>query len=62
MRAVIAGFNPQGVHVARFKVPGKGEFVTLGRSRHEDILVMPVHRRVPEDLWRKRSTEIHTVG
>ncbi len=77
IRTVFSGINPQGVHVASFKVPtpeeldhdflwrvhaqmpGKGELVIFNRSHYEDVLVVRVHRLVPEDVWRKRYTEIN---
>lgn len=41
------------------KVPGKGELVIFNRSHYEDVLVVRVHNLVPEDVWRKRYTEIN---
>ena len=77
IRAVFSGVNPQGVHVASFKVPtaeeldhdflwrvhsqvpGKGELVIFNRSHYEDVLVVRVHQLVPEEVWRRRYTEIN---
>jgi len=41
------------------KVPGKGEMVIFNRSHYEDVLVVRVHKLVPEDVWRQRYTEIN---
>jgi len=77
IRAVFSGINPQGVHVASFKVPtseeldhdflwrihsqvpGKGELAIFNRSHYEDVLVVRVHKLVPEDVWRRRYAEIN---
>jgi len=77
IRSVFDGINPQGVHIASFKVPtpeeldhdflwrihpqvpGKGELVIFNRSHYEDVLVVRVHNLVPEDVWRRRYTDIN---
>jgi len=77
IRAVFDGVNPQGVHVASFKVPtpeeldhdflwrihskvpGVGEMVIFNRSHYEDVLIVRVHKLIPENVWRKRYAEIN---
>lgn len=72
IRGVFSGVNPQGVHIASFKVPtqeeldhdflwrihaqapGKGELVVFNRSHYEDVLVVRVHKIVPESVWKQR--------
>jgi PPK2 family polyphosphate:nucleotide phosphotransferase len=76
IRHVMGGLNPQGVHVASFKVPtpeeldhdflwrihqhtpGRGEIAIFNRSHYEDVLVVRVHRLVPEAVWRARYDHI----
>jgi PPK2 family polyphosphate:nucleotide phosphotransferase len=41
------------------QVPGKGELVIFNRSHYEDVLVVRVHKLVPEDVWRQRYIEIN---
>ncbi len=41
------------------QVPGKGEIVIFNRSHYEDVLVVRVHKLLPEDIWRKRYEEIN---
>ena len=36
------------------KAPGKGEVVVFNRSHYEDVLIVRVHRLVPEEVWRPR--------
>lgn len=40
-------------------VPGKGEIVIFNRSHYEDVLIVRVHRLVPEKVWRRRYQEIN---
>jgi PPK2 family polyphosphate:nucleotide phosphotransferase len=39
---------------AHLKVPAKGEVVIFNRSHYEDVLVVRVHKLVPEQVWSKR--------
>ncbi len=41
------------------KVPGKGEIVIFNRSHYEDVLVVRVHKLVPESVWKKRYAQIN---
>lgn len=77
IRHVFEGVNPQGVHVAAFKVPSqeeldhdylwrvhqqapaKGEMVIFNRSHYEDVLVVRVHKLVPNSEWKKRYQQIN---
>ncbi len=36
------------------QVPGKGEVVIFNRSHYEDVLVVRVHKTVPEKIWSNR--------
>jgi PPK2 family polyphosphate:nucleotide phosphotransferase len=35
-------------------VPAKGDVAVFNRSHYEDVLVVRVHRLVPQDVWSKR--------
>ncbi|WP_315764627.1 MULTISPECIES: polyphosphate kinase 2 family protein [unclassified Bradyrhizobium] len=39
---------------AHLRTPGKGEVVVFNRSYYEDVLVVRVHKLVPESVWSKR--------
>jgi PPK2 family polyphosphate:nucleotide phosphotransferase len=39
---------------AHLRTPGKGEVVIFNRSYYEDVLVVRVHKLVPESVWSKR--------
>ena len=39
--------------------PGKGEIVIFNRSHYEDVLVVRVHRLVPDCVWKKRYEQIN---
>lgn len=41
------------------QVPAKGEIVIFNRSHYEDVLVVRVHRIVPDEVWRKRYEQIN---
>lgn len=41
------------------KVPGRGEIAIFNRSHYEDVLVVRVHKLVPEKVWRKRYGQIN---
>jgi PPK2 family polyphosphate:nucleotide phosphotransferase len=36
------------------RTPGKGEIVIFNRSHYEDVLVVRVHKLVPQSVWSKR--------
>ena len=38
--------------------PGKGEIVIFNRSHYEDVLVVRVHKLVPEEVWSRRYEHI----
>ena len=38
--------------------PGKGEVVIFNRSQYEDVLVVRVHKLVPEEVWSRRYEHI----
>ena len=40
-------------------VPTKGSIAIFNRSHYEDVLVVRVHRLVPEKVWSKRYDEIN---
>lgn len=40
-------------------VPGKGEIVIFNRSHYEDILVVRVHKLVPQEVWTRRYDHIN---
>lgn len=48
------------------QTPGKGEIVVFNRSHYEDVLVVRVHKLVPEEVWRQRYDQIkafeHTLA
>ncbi|MGY3618280.1 polyphosphate kinase 2 family protein [Bradyrhizobium sp. USDA 10063] len=39
---------------AHARAPGKGEVVIFNRSHYEDVLVVRVHKLVPQPVWSKR--------
>jgi PPK2 family polyphosphate:nucleotide phosphotransferase len=39
---------------AHLRTPGAGEVVVFNRSYYEDVLVVRVHKLVPESVWSKR--------
>ena len=39
---------------AHLRTPGKGEVVVFNRSYYEDVLVVRVHKLVPNAVWSKR--------
>jgi len=39
--------------------PGRGEIVIFNRSHYEDVLVVRVHKLVPEGVWKKRYDQIN---
>jgi PPK2 family polyphosphate:nucleotide phosphotransferase len=39
---------------AHLRAPGKGEVVVFNRSYYEDVLVVRVHKLVPQSVWSKR--------
>ncbi len=39
--------------------PGKGEIVIFNRSHYEDVLVVRVHKLVPDKIWRARYDHIN---
>ena len=39
---------------AHLRTPGKGEVVVFNRSYYEDVLVVRVHKLVPDSVWSKR--------
>lgn len=41
------------------QVPGKGELVIFNRSHYEDVLVVRVHKLVPEAEWKRRYEQIN---
>jgi PPK2 family polyphosphate:nucleotide phosphotransferase len=44
---------------AHLRTPGKGEVVVFNRSYYEDVLVVRVHKLVPQSLWSKRYDSIN---
>jgi PPK2 family polyphosphate:nucleotide phosphotransferase len=44
---------------AHLRVPAKGEVVIFNRSHYEDVLVVRVHKLVPESVWSKRYEMIN---
>jgi PPK2 family polyphosphate:nucleotide phosphotransferase len=40
------------------QTPGNGEMVIFNRSHYEDVLIVRVHKLVPEKIWRKRYDQI----
>ena len=41
------------------QVPGKGEIVIFNRSHYEEVLIVRVHKLVPEDEWKQRFDQIN---
>jgi PPK2 family polyphosphate:nucleotide phosphotransferase len=41
------------------QTPGKGEMVIFNRSHYEDVLVVRVHKLVPEKVWKRRYEQIN---
>jgi PPK2 family polyphosphate:nucleotide phosphotransferase len=41
------------------QVPAKGEVVVFNRSHYEDVVVVRVHKTVPQDVWSKRYNLIN---
>ncbi len=41
------------------QTPGKGEIVIFNRSHYEDVLVVRVHRLVPQKVWKARYRQIN---
>ena len=39
---------------AHARAPGKGEVAVFNRSHYEDVLVVRVHKLVPQSVWSKR--------
>ncbi|HYP57823.1 MAG TPA: polyphosphate kinase 2 family protein [Beijerinckia sp.] len=44
---------------AHLRAPAKGEVVIFNRSYYEDVLVVRVHKLVPEQVWSKRFNLIN---
>ncbi len=41
------------------QTPGKGEIVIFNRSHYEDVLVVRIHKLVPDEVWKKRFDQIN---
>ncbi len=41
------------------QTPGSGEMAIFNRSHYEDVLVVRVHKLVPEEVWRRRYEQIN---
>ncbi len=41
------------------QAPARGEMVIFNRSHYEDVLVVRVHKLVPEERWRRRYDQIN---
>ena len=41
------------------QVPANGEIVIFNRSHYEDVLVVRVHKLVPEEVWSQRYAQIN---
>ncbi|MDX2030520.1 MAG: polyphosphate kinase 2 family protein [Blastocatellia bacterium] len=41
------------------QTPGKGEITIFNRSHYEDVLVVRVHKLVPDSVWRRRYEHIN---
>ncbi|HEX9003535.1 MAG TPA: polyphosphate kinase 2 family protein, partial [Blastocatellia bacterium] len=41
------------------QTPGKGEITIFNRSHYEDVLVVRVHKIVPDKVWRSRYVHIN---
>jgi PPK2 family polyphosphate:nucleotide phosphotransferase len=44
---------------AHLAVPGRGQIGIFNRSYYEDVLVVRVHKLVPEEIWKKRFEQIN---
>jgi PPK2 family polyphosphate:nucleotide phosphotransferase len=44
---------------AHLAVPGRGQIGIFNRSYYEDVLVVRVHKLVPEEVWKKRYEQIN---
>lgn len=44
---------------AHSRAPGQGEVVIFNRSHYEDVLVVRVHKLVPESVWSRRYDAIN---
>jgi PPK2 family polyphosphate:nucleotide phosphotransferase len=41
------------------RTPGHGEITIFNRSHYEDVLIVRVHKAVPEKVWRSRYDDIN---
>ena len=41
------------------QVPAKGEIVIFNRSQYEEVLIVRVHKLVPQEVWSKRYDQIN---
>jgi PPK2 family polyphosphate:nucleotide phosphotransferase len=41
------------------QVPAKGELVIFNRSHYEEVLIVRVHKLVPEEVWKPRYGQIN---
>lgn len=41
------------------QVPAKGEIVIFNRSHYEEVLIVRVHKLVPETVWKERFDQIN---
>lgn len=41
------------------QVPAKGELVIFNRSHYEEVLIVRVHKLVPEEVWKSRYDQIN---
>jgi len=41
------------------QVPAKGELVIFNRSHYEEVLIVRVHKLVPEEVWKPRYDQIN---
>jgi len=41
------------------QVPGKGELTIFNRSHYEEVLIVRVHKLVPEEVWKRRYDQIN---
>lgn len=41
------------------QTPGKGEMIIFNRSHYEDVLVVRVHKLVPDEVWKRRYEQIN---
>jgi len=44
---------------AHLAVPGRGQIGIFNRSYYEDVLVVRVHKLVPEEIWKTRFEQIN---